>query len=62
MNVSSEIKGGSLETAIGLFQGSWHVDKSDDPSCWTLMTLLLRAPPGKYHSYYPIILLTVSFR
>ena len=50
MNVSSEIKGGSLETAIGLLQGSWHVDKSDDPSCWTFMTLLLRVPPGKYYT------------
>jgi len=52
MNVSSVMNGDSLADAIGNVQGSWHVDKSDDPSHWTLMTLLLRLPPGKCFVHY----------
>ncbi|KAF7978083.1 hypothetical protein HWV62_1741 [Athelia sp. TMB] len=44
VNISSGTT--DLAAAIGEAQGAWHPDVSDDPSRWTVATLLLRLPPG----------------
>lgn len=46
MNVSECSSGGELLKSIGDLQGSWHVDSGDDPLSFTLLTILLRIPPG----------------
>lgn len=46
LNISSVDSGGALIKAIGGAQGSWHVDAGDDPMTHTLVTMLLRLPPG----------------
>jgi hypothetical protein len=50
LNVSSTRLGGVLAGAIGKESGWWHVDGGDDPSRWTLLTLLLRLPPGECYA------------
>jgi len=47
MNVSSSFSGGTLMEVIGRLQGYWHPDNQDDPTRWTLLTMLFRLPPGK---------------
>lgn len=44
MNVSSG--GYDLAHFIGTHQGSWHTDVGDDWTRWTLVTMILRLPPG----------------
>ncbi|KAG1775068.1 hypothetical protein EV702DRAFT_1047189 [Suillus placidus] len=46
LNISSMDSGGALIKSIGGAQGSWHVDAGDDPMTHTLVTMLLRIPPG----------------
>lgn len=49
LNVASLDMGGVLSRSIGKVQGSWHPDFGDDPSRWTMFTLLFRIPPGMYY-------------
>ncbi|THU77346.1 hypothetical protein K435DRAFT_877979 [Dendrothele bispora CBS 962.96] len=46
LNISSFRHGGSLEEAIGMASGAFHVDFNDDKNGWTLVMGLLRIPPG----------------
>jgi hypothetical protein len=46
-NISSLINAISLETAIGLLQGSWHPDKHDSITRLTLFILLLKLKKGE---------------
>lgn len=45
VNISAGIR--DLAITIGKIQGKWHPDPVDDPSFWTVATLLFRLPPGK---------------
>lgn len=47
LNISSTRLGGSLAEAIGAQSGWWHSDSGDDPTRWTLFTLLFCLPPGE---------------
>lgn len=51
LNVSSTRLGGGLADAIGEQSGWWHSDTGDDPTRWTLFTLLFRLPPGAYAKF-----------
>ncbi|KAH7905382.1 hypothetical protein BJ138DRAFT_1118520 [Hygrophoropsis aurantiaca] len=46
LNISECRSGGELIAAIGNVQGSWHVDIGDEPVTFTMVTMLLRIPPG----------------
>jgi hypothetical protein len=52
LNVSSLIAGGLRKALISPEQGSWHNDKGDDFSRWTMFILVLRVPPGILHNIY----------
>jgi hypothetical protein len=47
LNVSSTRLGGSLDIAIGPESDRWHSNFGDDPTRWTLVTIVLRLPPGE---------------
>lgn len=46
MNVSSSFSGEDLLKMLGIIQGSWHFDKSDDKTRPTLFIICLRLPKG----------------
>lgn len=52
MNASSAANGGGLSSFIGVLQGKWHVDISDDPSHYTFLVMIFRLPPGTFLLYF----------
>ena len=47
LNVSCASLGEQLKDNIGIEQGSWHVDRGDDPLTHSLIVRLQRIPPGE---------------
>jgi hypothetical protein len=52
LNVSSTRVGGVLAGSIGTESGWWHSDLGDDPTRWTLFTLLFRLPEGAFLVFF----------
>lgn len=57
MNISSGAGGFDLRDFIGDHQGSWHTDIGDDWTRWTMMTLVLKVPPGRYRLVHQLLFL-----
>jgi hypothetical protein len=50
MNVSSGV--GELKLSIGGKQGDWHPDSPDEETMWTMVTMMLKLPPGTLLSHF----------